>query len=324
MKALRCNTHGPATSLVVEEIPAPEALPGHVVIDVRAASLNFPDTLAIQGKYQAQTRLPYTPGCEAAGTVSAVGDGVTNVKPGDRVIAIAQHGAFAESLAVVAPMVMPLPDGVDFAAGAAMPMTFGTSYYALKHRGQLAAGEILLVLGAAGGVGTAAVALGKLMGARVIAAASSAEKLATAAAVGADDGIDYSHEDLKQRVKELTKGKGADVVYDPVGGALTETALRATGWNGRYLIIGFASGEIPRPPLNLPLLKGASLVGVFWGAWLMREPAAAQQSFAELLGMLAQGKISPVIASRHALEDYVAAFDSLTERAARGKVLFEF
>lgn len=324
MKAILCKAFGPAESLVIEELPDPQPGAGEVVIDVHAAGINFPDTLIIQGKYQLKPPFPFCPGNEAAGVVAAIGDGVDGFAVGDRVIAIGMHGAFAEKMRVTTSSLIPMPDNMDFPAAAGFSTTYGTSYYALKQRAQLVPGETLLVLGAAGGVGLTAVELGRLMGANVIAAASTQDKLDVACAAGAQSRINYSTEDLKARAKELTDGRGVDVVYDPVGGELAEQALRATGWGGRYLVIGFASGTIPKMPLNLTLVKGSSIVGVFWGAWAMRDPAASAQNFAELLRYYADGKIKPYVSEVFPMENYVEAFNCLVERRAKGKVILDF
>jgi NADPH2:quinone reductase len=273
MRALLCKEHGlPDRLELVDDWPAPQAEKGQVVIGIRAAGLNFPDVLIIQGKYQFQPEMPFVPGGECAGEVIAVGEGVDRYKVGDKVIAMTGHGCFCEQIAVDQHAVMPMPEGLDFTQAAGVAMTYFTSYHALKQRAKLKEGETLLVLGAAGGVGSTAVELGKMMGAKVIAAASSEEKLALCRELGADETINYSEQDLKGAIKELTGGKGVDVVYDPVGGDYAEPALRGMGWNGRYLVVGFAAGDIPEVPLNLALLKGCSIVGVFWGRLSARSP----------------------------------------------------
>jgi NADPH2:quinone reductase len=278
MKAVLCKAWGGPETLVVEEVPSPHAGAGEVVVDVKAAGVNFPDMLMIQGKYQVKPPLPFTPGAELAGVVKEAGGGVTHVKPGDAVIAYVNTGAFAEECLAPAARIVPMPRGVDFAPAAAFTLTYGTSWHALKDRAQLKPGESLLVLGAAGGVGLAAVELGAAMGARVIAAASSDDKLAVCRAHGASDTINYATEDLRERLKQLVGEKGVDVVYDPVGGAMSEPALRSMGWRGRFLVIGFAGGEIPRLPANLVLLKGSAIVGVYWGEWMRREPEASRRA----------------------------------------------
>ena len=322
MRALLCTEFGPASKLSVRDVDDPTPGEGEVVIDVEAAGINFPDTLIIEGKYQFKPDLPFTPGGEAAGIVSAVGGGVSSVSIGDRVIALSGHGAFAEKWLVPAKSVAPIPPGLDFVSAAAFGLTYGTSYYALKDRARLQAGETLLVLGAAGGVGSAAIELAKTMGATVIAAASSSDKLAWATDLGADHVIDYSTEDLRDRIKDLTEGKGVDVVYDPVGGDLTEAAVRSTAWNGRLLVVGFAAGDIPAIPLNLTLLKGMSIVGVFWGRSMSEEPSLHRQNFAEMAALIADGRIRPRISAEFSLDDYEAAFAVFTERKVMGKAVF--
>ena len=321
MKALLCRELNGVGGLRVEEIDAPEPRPNEVLVTVKAAGVNFPDVLLVQGKYQYKAPLPFAPGFELAGVISSVGGDVRHVKPGDRVLAIVPHGAFAEAAVAPADRVMKLPAEVDFEHAAAMMFTYGTSLHALKDRGRLKAGETILVLGAAGGVGLAAVELGKLMGARVIAAASSAEKLAVCREHGADECIDYSKEDLRERIKALTGGKGVDVVYDPVGGAHTEPALRGLAWDGRLLVVGFAAGDIPKIPLNLPLLKGCSIVGVYWGGFLQKEPEAARQNAQQLVEWLGAGRIRPHISARYPLARGAEALRHVEERRAKGKIV---
>ena len=292
-----------------------------VRIAVKAAAANFPDVLMLDGKYQFKPPMPFAPGCELAGVVQAAGPGVEGLRVGDRVLAVVPHGAFAEEALADAARVVPIPDAVPFESAAAFMFTYGTSYHALKDRAALAQGETLLVLGAGGGVGLAAVELGKRMGARVIAAASSAAKLAACRAHGADEAIDYTREDLRERLKALTDGRGVDVVYDPVGGDFTEPAFRCLAWRGRLLVVGFANGEIPRLPLNLPLLKGASVVGVFWGDFTRREPAANRANMAQLVAWLAEGALRPHIGARYALAQGGQAIADVRERRAIGKVL---
>jgi NADPH2:quinone reductase len=294
-----------------------------VVIDVKAAGVNFPDVLIIQNKYQLKPTLPFAPGAEAAGVIKEVGAGVTGFAAGDRVIAMTMYGAFAEECVARADQLIHMPAGLDFAAAAAFTLTYGTSWHALRDRGQLRAGETLLVLGAAGGVGIAAIEIGKALGARVIAAASSPEKLAVCRAHGADETIDYAAEDLRARLKAIVGDRGVDVVYDPVGGTYTEPAVRSTGWRGRYLVVGFANGEIPRIPLNLLLLKGSSLVGVYWGDWTRREPGAAAAGMAELLGWLSAGKLKPHVAGRYPLARAGEAIAALAGRKVAGKLVVE-
>jgi NADPH:quinone reductase len=322
MRALLCTELGPASKLSVREVDDPTPGEGEVVLDVEAAGINFPDTLIIEGKYQFKPDLPFSPGGEAAGTVSAVGEGVSSVSVGDRVIALSGHGAFAEKWVVPAVSVAPIPPGLDSVSAAAFGLTYGTSYYALKDRARLQAGETLLVLGAAGGVGSAAIELAKAMGATVIAAASTDDKLAWAKELGADHVIDYTTEDLRDRLKDLTGGRGVDVVYDPVGGELTEAAVRSTAWNGRLLVVGFAAGDIPAIPLNLTLLKGMSIVGVFWGRSMSEEPKLHRQNFAEMAAMIAGGRIRPRVSAEFSLDEYEEAFAMFTERKVKGKAVF--
>lgn len=323
MKAVLCNAWGGPETLVVEEVPSPRPGADEVVVDVKAAGVNFPDVLMIQGKYQIKPQLPFTPGVELAGIVTETGSGVAHVKPGDAVVANVAFGAFAEECVVPAARLVSLSRGVDFAAAAGFTVAYGTAWHALKDRGQLKRGETLLVLGAAGGVGLAAVELGAAMGARVIAAASSAEKLAVCSARGAAETINYATQDLRERLKQLVGEKGVDVVYDPVGGALSEPALRSVGWRGRFLVIGFAGGEIPRLPANVPLLKGSAIVGVYWGAWLEREPEASRREMAELAGWLADGRVKPHVSARYPLARTADALVALGQRAVTGKVVIE-
>jgi NADPH2:quinone reductase len=321
MKAVRCKAWGMPESLVVEELAPLVAGDGEVVIDVKAAGVNFPDVLIIQGKYQVKPALPFTPGSELAGVVSSVGAGVSHVKVGDRVIAFVAQGAFAEQAVAAAAAVMPMPPGMDFDTAAAITLTYGTSHHAVVDRAGLKAGETMLVLGAAGGVGLAAIEIGKALGATVIACASTDEKLAVCRAHGADATINYSSEDLRAAIKAATGGKGPDVIYDPVGGIYTEPAFRSIGWRGRYLVVGFANGEIPQLPLNLMLLKGASLVGVFWGEFAKREPKANLAGMRQLLGWLAEGKIRPRISGRYALAEASSALADMAARKVTGKVV---
>jgi len=321
MKAVLCKQHGLPDTLVVEDIPSLVPAPGQVVVSMKAAGVNFPDALIIQGKYQMKPPLPFSPGTEVAGVVKAVGEGVKHPKPGDAVIAYAGWGGFAEEVAVDARACIPLPPGVDFKVGASFMMTYGTSYHALKDRAQLKAGETLLVLGAAGGVGSAAVELGKLMGARVIAAASTDDKLEACKQLGADATINYASEDLREAVKRITEGKGVDVVYDPVGDKFAEPAMRDMAWGGRYLVIGFAGGEIPKIPLNLPLLKGFSIVGVFWGNFTRKEPQKNEANVRELLGWIAGGKLKPLVSAAYPLAQAARALKDVMERKVKGKVV---
>lgn len=323
MKAVLCKALGLPETLVVEEVPDFTAGPGQVVIDVHACGVNFPDFLIIQGKYQAKPALPFSPGGEVAGYVKSIGEGVTDLAPGDRVLCFigSGHGGFAEQALVRAPMVVKIPPEMDFVTASAFLLTYGTSYYALKDRGELKPGETLVVLGAAGGVGLAAVELGKAMGARVIAAASTDAKLAVCREHGADDGINYATEDLKERIKTLTGGKGADVIYDPVGGDYSESALRSIGWGGRFLVVGFANGEIPKIPLNLTLLKSCQIVGVFWGASIERDVALFQQRNAELMQFYKDGKLKPLVTGTYPLQEVATALNLLAERKVTGKLV---
>jgi NADPH:quinone reductase len=323
MKAILCKSWGLPETLVVEELPDVVPGPGEVAIDVQAAGVNFPDVLVIQNKYQFKPELPFTPGSELAGVVRSVGEGVTQFTPGDKVLAFVSQGAFAQQIAVPAKLLMPMPPGLDFDTAAAVTLTYGTSHHAVVDRAQLKAGETMLVLGAAGGVGLAAIEIGKALGARVIAAASSDEKLAVCKQHGADATINYSTQDLREAVKEATAGKGPDVIYDPVGGVYAEPAFRSIAWRGRYLVIGFANGEIPKLPLNLPLLKGASIVGVFWGEFAKREPKANLAAMRELMTWMADGKIKPHISGRYALADTPRALNDMAARKVTGKVVIQ-
>jgi len=321
MKAVVCKAWGLPETLVVEDLPDVTPGPGQVAIDVKAAGVNFPDVLIIQGKYQFKPELPFTPGSELSGVVRAVGDGVTSVKPGDRVIAFTASGAFAQQVIVPLQALMPMPPGMDFDTAAAVTLTYGTSHHAVVDRATLQPGETMLVLGAAGGVGLAAIEIGKALGARVIAAASSEEKLAVCREHGADVTIDYSTQDLREAIKAATDGKGPDVIYDPVGGEYAEPAFRSIGWRGRYLVIGFANGEIPKLPFNLMLLKGASVVGVFWGEFAKREPAANAKAMRQLMGWMAEGKVRPHVSARYSLEQTAQALNDMAARKVTGKVV---
>ena len=321
MKAILCKQYGPPESLVLEEVSPLKAGKGQAVVSVKVAGVNFPDTLIIQNKYQFKPNLPFSPGSECAGVVKEIGEGVTIVKPGDAAIALTTYGSFAEEILVQEAECIPLPDGMDFKLAAGFTLTYGTSYYALKDRAQLKSGETLLILGAAGGVGSAAIELGKLLGARVFACASSSEKLAACKQLGADEVINYETEDLRERIKQLTSDKGVDVVYDAVGGKFSEPALRGIGWNGRYLVVGFAAGEIPKIPLNLTLLKGCSIVGVFWGAFMRRERAIAARNHVQLMTWLKEGKLKPLISATYPLAQAPRALQDLIERKATGKLV---
>ena len=321
MKAVLCKAYGPPDSLVFEDVASPIAGPGEAVVSVKAASVNFPDVLIIENKYQMKPPLPFSPGSELAGIVKAVGDGVTHLKPGDRVMAITGYGAFAEEVKVDARKLFPIPPAMDFATAAAFGLTYGTSEHALVDRAALKSGETLLVLGAAGGVGLAAIEIGKILGARVIACASTDDKLAVCRAHGADETINYTTEDLRERIKALTSGTGPDVVYDPVGGEYTELALRSIAWRGRLLVVGFAAGEIPKIPLNLTLLKGCSIVGVFWGDFARREPGHFADAMARLSAWHADGKLKPHISNTFPLERAADALKLMAARKVMGKVV---
>ncbi|POG02145.1 NADPH:quinone oxidoreductase [Pseudomonas putida] len=321
MKAVLCKTLGPARDLVLEDVASPVPKKNEILLDVQAAGVNFPDTLIIEGKYQFQPPLPFSPGGEAAGVVAAVGERAGTFKVGDRVMALTGWGAFAEQVAVPFYNVMPIPEHMDFATAAAFGMTYGTSMHALKQRGQLQPGETLLVLGASGGVGLAAVEIGKAMGARVIAAASSAEKLAVAKAAGADELIDYSQASLKEEIKRLTGGQGVDVIYDPVGGELFDQAVRGLAWQGRLLVVGFASGTIAQMAANLVLLKGAAVLGVFWGAFAQRQPEDNAANFRQLFAWHAEGKLKPLVSKTYPLAEAGAAIEQLGQRKAVGKLV---
>ncbi len=323
MKAVLCRQFGPPESLRIEELPSPTPGPGEVVVSMKAASINFPDVLIIQNKYQFKPPLPFSPGSELAGVVKEVGAGVSGFRPGDRVIAFTTYGAFAEEVKTEAGRLLPLAPEMDFATGAAFLLTYGTSDHALRDRAALKRGETLLVLGAAGGVGLAAIDIGVALGARVIACASSDEKLAVCREHGAAETINYSTQDLRERIKAMTAGHGVDVIYDPVGGPYTEAAFRSIAWRGRLLMVGFAAGEIPKLPLNLPLLKGASVVGVFWGDFARREPGAFAESVAQLGKWYAQGRLKPHVSEVFPLDQAVRALQRMAARDVKGKVVLQ-
>ena len=331
MKALQCVELGMPDKLQINEVPDPEVLPGHVLIDNKAASVNFPDVLMIQGLYQFQPELPFSPGGESAGVVSSIGEGVENISVGDRVFAMTGLGAFAEKIIAPEHAVVKIPETMSFETAAALPMTYGTSLYALKQRAELKEEETLLVLGAAGGVGLATVELGKAMGAKVIAAASTQEKVDLCIQHGADEGFIYptgkldrdQQKELSSKIKELTNGIGANVVYDPVGDDYSEPCIRATAWDGRYLVIGFAAGEIPKIPINLALLKGMKIVGVFWGAWVGMFPEENKKNFEELFKLHSEGKINPEVSDSFSLDDGAQAIAHLKDRKAKGKVIIK-
>jgi len=321
MKAVRCTAWGPPENLVMEDMPdlAPGA--GEVVVDVRAAGVNFPDVLTIQGKYQMRPLLPFTPGNEFAGVVRAVGPGVTAFAPGQRVIGFTRTGAFAEQALAPVGALLPMPADMDFDVAAALTLTYGTAYHALADRGAVQPGETILVLGASGGVGLAAIEVGKALGARVIAAASSDEKLAVCAAHGADALINYERGEFRDAIRTATDGRGPDVIVDPVGDKYSEPALRSIAWRGRHLVIGFAAGGIPTVPWNLMLLKGASVVGVFWGDFTRKEVDAHLAAMAQLAAWHGQGKLRPLVSKRYALGDTAQALNDMAARKVIGKVV---
>jgi NADPH2:quinone reductase len=324
MKAIVCETWGPPSSLQLRDLPSPVPGPAQVMVRTRVAAVNFPDALMVAGKYQFKPELPFSPGGELSGEIIAVGSEVRRLAVGNKVVGITMFGAYAQEVAVDASNIVPLPDEIsdgDLELAGSFVLTYGTSLHALKDRAQAQAGETLLVLGAGGGVGLAAVEIGKLLGMRVIAAASSAEKLAAAREHGADETIDYASEDLRERIKTLTSGRGVDVVYDPVGGDLAEPALRSVGWRGRYLVVGFAAGDIPKIPANLLLLKGSSLVGVFWGEFVRREPALNAENMGLLFSWLRERKIHPLISKRYPLSQAAHALEALLARKAIGKLV---
>jgi NADPH2:quinone reductase len=323
MKAVLCTRDGNAGDLVLADIADPVAGAGEAVVKIAATALNFFDNLIIAGKYQFKPAHPFSPGAEFAGLVESVGAGVTGIKPGDRVMGYAGWGAARERIAIAAGRLVPLPPGLDFDRAAGLCVTYGTSYYALKDRAGLAAGETLAVLGASGGVGLAAVELGKLMGARVIACASSDDKLAFAQAHGAGAVVNYDRDDLRDALKRLGGEHGVDVIYDPIGGRYAEAALRAIAWQGRFLVVGFAAGDIPKLPLNLVLLKSCDIRGVFWGAWTDREPAAHRANMADLVRWCADGKISGHVHAAYPLADAARALDDIAARRVMGKVVLK-
>ena len=331
MKSLQCVELGPPDKLQIKEVSDPQIIPDHVIIENKAASVNFPDVLMIQGLYQFQPELPFSPGGECSGIIVSVGENVENLKVGDRVFAMTGLGAFCEKILAPKHSVVKIPDSMSFETAAALPMTYGTSLYALKQRANLKEGETLLVLGAAGGVGLATVELGKAMGAKVIAAASTQEKVDLCLKHGADEGFIYptgdlnkdQQKELSSTIKELTGGLGANVVYDPVGDKYSEPCIRATAWDGRYLVIGFAAGEIPKIPINLALLKGMKIVGVFWGAWVGMFPEENKKNFLELFDLHSQEKIKPEVSDSFPLEEGAKAIAHLKDRKAKGKVIIK-
>jgi NADPH2:quinone reductase len=323
MRALLCTQFGPPDLLELRDIPSPTPDRGQVVVSVKAASVNFPDVLIIENKYQFKPLLPFSPGSELAGIVKEVGADVTHVKPGDRVMAFTVYGAFAEEIVLDGFRVLHMPEGMDFSTAAAVLLTYGTMDHALRDRGALKANETVLVLGAGGGIGIASIEIAKALGARVIACASSAEKLAVCREHGADEVIDYANEDLRERIKALTDGRGVDVAVDPVGGGFTEPALRSMAWRGRLLVIGFAAGDIPRIPLNLVLLKGCAVVGVFWGDFLRREPWAFMESVDQLGTWFRAGKLKPHISATFPLERAAEAMKVMADRKSIGKIVVQ-
>jgi NADPH2:quinone reductase len=321
MKALLCTEFGPPDKLEVRDVASPHAGAGEVVVSVKAASVNFPDVLIIENKYQFKPPLPFSPGSELAGIVKEVGPDVGGIHIGDRVMSFTTYGAFAEEIKVDATRVLPVPEGMDLHTASALLLTYGTMDHALRDRAQLVADETVLVLGASGGIGLASIEIAKALGARVIAAASSDDKLAACREHGADEVINYTTEDLRDRIKQLTAGRGIDVICDPVGGPYTEPALRSVAWRGRLLVIGFAAGEIPRIPLNLTLLKGCSIVGVFWGEFLRREPDAFAASVAQLGAWYRAGRITPHISATFKLDHAADALRLMAARKVVGKII---
>ncbi len=321
MQAWLCENPVGVDALNWKELPTPQPGPGQVLIRIQAASLNFPDLLIVQNKYQMKPELPFVPGSEYAGTIEAVGEDVKHLVVGQTVACLSGTGGFATHTLAPSKLCLPLPDGFSATDGAAFIMTYATSHHALVDRAQLKTGETVLILGAAGGVGTAAIQIAKAMGAKVIAAASTDEKCALCSSLGADETINYSQQNLREALKELTQGRGPDVIYDPVGGELAEPAFRSIAWRGRYLVVGFAGGPIPSLPLNLPLLKGASLVGVFWGDFARREPQANAAMMVELSQWYAQGKIKPVIDRTLPMSELKAAYTLMGSRSVKGKLV---
>ncbi len=321
MKAVFCKSFGPIENLIIEETLSLRPTKGEVIINVKACGLNFPDTLIIQGKYQFKPDFPFSPGGEISGTIKAVGEGVTHLNIGDNVMYGAFFGGFAEEVKAKARNVFKMPPTMDFITAASSMLTYGTSYHALVNRAKLQQGETLLVLGAAGGVGTAAIQIAKVLGATIIAAASTDEKLGFCKENGADFTINYTTENLKDKVKELTNGKGVDVIYDPVGDKYAEPALRTIAWKGRYLVVGFAAGEIPKIPLNLVLLKGCQIVGVFWGAFVKNEPQQNTENLTTIVKWFAQGKLKTKIHREYPLEKVIDAMNAMTNKEVKGKIV---
>jgi NADPH2:quinone reductase len=323
MKAIVCSKFGTPDTLKYQEIKIPNPKEGEILITVKACSVNFPDTLIIQGKYQFKPEFPFSPGSDVAGIIEKVGENVKHFKVGDAVVGFIPFGGFAEKAIVKAIDCFPKPRGMSMVNASAFLLAYGTSYHALKDRANLQKGETILVLGASGGVGITAVEISKLLGAKVIAAASSKEKLELCKQFGADEVINYTEENLKDRVKELTKGKGVDVIYDPVGGAFSELALRAIAWRGRHLVVGFANGEIPKIPINLTLLKGASIVGVFWGAFAQKEPKKSLENIQQLLTWFVKGEVKPHIDKTYSLKEAPKALEYMMQRKVKGKIVID-
>lgn len=323
MKAIICSQYGLPNTLEYKEVDDPKPKKGELLISIKACSVNFPDTLIIQGLYQFRPEPPFSPGSDFAGIVEEVGEGVSHFKVGDEVVGFNPYGGFAEKVTAPANVCFPKPKGMNMVNASAFLMAYGTSYHALKDRGQVKEGDTVLVLGASGGVGITAVELAKLMGAKVIAAASTDEKLELCKQFGADEVINYSKENLKERTKELTNGKGVDIIYDPVGGDYSEQAFRAIAWKGKHLVVGFANGKIPKIPLNLPLLKGADVTGVFWGAFTQKEPKQSMQNVTDLVTWYLTGKLKPHIDATYSLQDAPKALEAIMDRKVKGKVVID-
>ncbi|UAM98695.1 NADPH:quinone oxidoreductase family protein [Polaribacter litorisediminis] len=323
MKAIVCNKFGTPNTLQFQEIESPSPKKDEILIAVKACSVNFPDTLIIQGKYQFRPEFPFSPGSDVAGIVEKIGEDVQQFKVGDKVVGFISFGGFAEKAIVKAKDCFPKPKGMSMVNASAFLLAYGTSYHALKDRANLQKGETILILGASGGVGLTALELAKLMGAKVIAAASTKEKLDLCTQFGADEVINYTEESLKDKVKELTNGSGVDVIYDPVGGHFSELALRAIAWKGRHLVIGFANGEIPKIPINLTLLKGASIVGVFWGAFAQKEPKKSLENIHQLLTWFTKGYLKPHINKTYALKEAPKALEDMIQRKVKGKIVID-
>ncbi|MDX2303515.1 MAG: NADPH:quinone oxidoreductase family protein [Microscillaceae bacterium] len=321
MKAVLCKEYGHWSNLRVEDIPSPKAGKGQVLIEIKACGVNFPDLLIVEGLYQFKPPLPFSPGAEVAGVVKELGEGVKHLEVGDRVFTGLLFGGYAQEVATDARTVFKIPDDMDFVQAASLMMTYGTSYHALVDRARIRPDETLLVLGAAGGVGLAAMDIAKALGAKVIAAASTDEKLEFCKAFGADEVINYNREDLKERIKTLTKGQGVNVIYDPVGGDFSESAFRSIAWEGRFLVVGFAAGQIPKIPLNLPLLKGADIIGVFWGAFTQRDPRRNMENMQAILSLFQEGKLRNHIHATYSLEQVQEALREVAQRKVIGKVV---